>query len=187
VAGRVVNAEGESMLVRKLDAVTDCCGALAVLKEGIREQSLTVRRTEPGRQEYQREHVARAYDEDTGRFVDPEAWYVAIDEGQIVGVLQIMAETDDREWRYKDHRFLLIQELDAYPKQRGAGKALLEEAKLEAARRGRTAIVLQTPTGSEAHATWYPARGFQPWPDGDFQQMSGMILHLDGDRAVAGL
>jgi GNAT superfamily N-acetyltransferase len=152
-----------------------------VLQAGLREQSLVVRRTEPGRQEYQREHLARVYDEATNTFLSPETWHVAVDDGRIIGVLRIMAETHTSEPLYREHGFLLIQEFDAYPERRGAGQALLEEAKKEAARRGGTAIVLQTPTGSEAHMTWYPARGFQSWPDGDNRQMSGMILYL-GDN-----
>jgi GNAT superfamily N-acetyltransferase len=110
--------------------------------------------------------------------VDPETWYVALDGQHIVGVMQIMAEGNPRERVYKTHRLLLIQELDAHPRRRGAGTALIEEAKREARRRERTAIVLQTPTGGDAHTAWYPSRGFQSWPEGDHRQMSGMILHL---------
>jgi GNAT superfamily N-acetyltransferase len=76
-----------------------------------------------------------------------------------------MAETDEREWRFKSHRFLLIQELDAFPRGRRAGIALLEEATQEALRRGRTALVLQTPTESDARK-WYRAHGFRSWPGG---------------------
>jgi GNAT superfamily N-acetyltransferase len=166
------------MFVRKFDPTTDRLGALAVLQAGIQEQRLAARRTQPGHQEYRRIDLGQAYDETADSFVSPETWYVAVDGQQIVGVLQLMAEADPRERLYKSHRLLLIQELDAYPKGRGAGTALLEEAKREARRRGRTAIVLQTPTGGDAHTAWYPARGFQSWPEGDHRQMSGMILHL---------
>jgi hypothetical protein len=167
------------MLVRKFNPATDGPGALVVLQAGIREQRLAARGTLPGHQEYRRIELGAAYDETTDSFVAPETWYVAVDGQQIVGVLQIMAEHDPRERLYKSHRLLLIQEIDAHPKRGGAGTALLEEAKREALRRGRMAIVLQTPTGGDAHTAWYPARGFRPWPDGDHRQMSGMILHLD--------
>jgi GNAT superfamily N-acetyltransferase len=166
------------MLVRKFDRTTDRLGALAVLQAGIREQRLAARRSQPGHQEYRRIDLGAAYDETTDSFVAPETWYVAVDGQQVVGVLQIMSEADPRERLYKRHRLLLIQELDARPKRRGAGTALLEEAKREALRRGRTALVLQTPTGGDAHTAWYPARGFRPWPEGDHRQMSGMILQL---------
>lgn len=166
------------MFVRKFNPATDGPGALAVLRAGMQEQRLAARRTQPGHQEYRRIELGTAYDESAESFVAPETWYVAVDGQHILGVLQIMAEADPRERLYKSHRLLLVQELDAHPKRRGAGTALLEEAKREALRRGRTAIVLQTPTGGDAHTAWYPARGFQPWPEGDHRQMSGMILQL---------
>jgi GNAT superfamily N-acetyltransferase len=169
------------MLVRKFDPETDRLGALAVLQAGIREQRLAARTSQPGHEEYRRIDLGTPYVDATDSFVAPETWYVAVDGQHIVGVLQIMAEADPRERLYESHRLLLIQELDAHPKRRGAGTALLEEAKREARRRGRTAIVLQTPTGGDAHTAWYPSRGFRPWPEGDHRQMSGMILHLGDD------
>jgi len=171
------------MLVRKLDPTTDGPGALAVLQEGIREQSLSAKTTEGDRQAYQRDQVTKAYDEVAGCFRAPETWSVAVDEGQIIGVLQIMAETDPREERYyRSHGFLLIQELDAFPQGRRAGTKLLGAVKQEAVRRGRTAIVLQTPTKSNARK-WYRAHGFRSWPGGNLRPtMSGMILRLDGGR-----
>lgn len=170
------------MLVRKFNPATDGPDALAVLQAGLREQRLAERRPSPSHQEYRRIELGTAYDEVADSFVAPETWYVAVEGQRIVGVLQVMAETDPRERLYKRHRLLLIQELDAYPKRRGAGTALLEEAKREALRRGRTAIVLQTPTGGDAHTAWYPARGFRPWPEGDHRHMSGMILRLDDTK-----
>ena len=170
------------MLVRKFNPATDGPGALAVLRAGIGEQRLAARRTPAGQQEYRRIELGT-----TDSFAAPETWYVAVDGQHIVGVLQLMAEADPRERLYKSHRLLLIQGLDAYPKRRGAGTALLEEAKREALRRGRTAIVLQTPTGGDAHTAWYPARGFRPWPEGDHRQMSGLILHLDAASSATDL
>jgi len=166
------------MLVRKFDPTTDRLGARAVLQAGLQEQRLAERRTRPDHPESRRIDLGTAYDDTTDSFVDPETWYVALDGQHIVGVMQIMAEGNPRERVYKTHRLLLIQELDAHPRRRGAGTALIEEAKREARRRERTAIVLQTPTGGDAHTAWYPSRGFQSWPEGDHRQMSGMILHL---------
>ena len=114
------------MLVRKFNPATDGPGALAVLQAGIQEQRLAARRTQPGHQEYRRIDLGTAYDETTDSFVAPETWYVAVDGQQIVGVLQIMAEADPRERLYKSHRLLLIQELDAYPKDAGPGRRCLK-------------------------------------------------------------
>jgi hypothetical protein len=75
----------ENVLVRKFEPTTDGPEALAVLQEGVREQSLTAKKTGPDRQAYQRDQVAKAYGE--GRFLAPETWSVAIDEGRIIGVL----------------------------------------------------------------------------------------------------
>lgn len=172
------------MLVRKFNPATDGPGALIVLQAGIREQRLATQMTPSSHQASRRIELGTPYDDTTDSFVPPETWYVAVDGQHIVGVLQLMAEDDRRERLYKRHRFLLVQELDAFPKRRGAGTALLEEAKREALRRGRTAIVLQTPTGGDAHTAWYPSRGFRPWPEGDHRQMSGMILHLDAAHAA---
>ena len=172
------------MLVRKFDPATDGPGALAVLHAGVHEQRLAARKAQPGHPPSRRIELGTAACDAADSFVMPETWHVAVDGQQIVGVMQILAEADRREPVYKVHRLLLLQELDAHPRRRGAGTALLEEAKREALRRGRTAIVLQTPTGGEAHTAWYPSRGFQPWPEGDHREMSGMILHL-ADRAPA--
>lgn len=169
------------MRVRKFDPATDRHGALLVLQAGLREQDLSLRRAEPAHPDSRRIDLGRAYDETADGLVDPETWYVAVEGDHVVGVLQIMSEVDPRERLYKRHHLLLIQELDAFPKRLGAGTALLEEAKREARRRGRTALVLQTPTGGAAHTRWYPSRGFQPWPEGDHRHMSGMILHLGSE------
>jgi hypothetical protein len=166
------------MLIRKYDLTADHDQALAVLNEGLREQSRAVRHTETGRVVYQQDHLALSYDVERRQFIDPESWHVAEKEGKLIGIMRIMAESHQSAHLYEEHRYLLIQELDASPRHSGAGKALLAEAKNEAVRRGRTALVLQTPRGSEAHTVWYPRQGFVSWPEGEQSDMAGMILRL---------
>ena len=119
----VAAAKGLGMLVRKFNPLTDGPGALAVLRAGMQEQRLATRSTRPDDQGYRRIELGTASDETTDVFEAPETWYGAVDGQHIVGVMQIMAETDPRERLYKSHRLLLLQESDAHPRRRGAGTA----------------------------------------------------------------
>jgi GNAT superfamily N-acetyltransferase len=149
------------MLVRAYDPATDRDGVLEVLEAGLREQAQAAAKHGKDPEEYCRAERERLYDDDTGAFCYPEGLWLAESDGQIVGVMQLPPEGGPPDERYRQHDSLLIMELDAEPRDRGVGMALLRKAVEEAKRRGRSNLMVRAIRDSDAHA-WYLARGFVP-------------------------
>ncbi|WP_049735658.1 GNAT family N-acetyltransferase [Rhizobium ecuadorense] len=94
-------------------------------------------------------------------------------EGQIVGTVQVGAAQMPNQPHRGDLKKLLVHRS---ARGRGLARRLMQAAEHEAARRGKTLLVLDTATGSDAEAI-YPRLGWQRvgvipdyalWPQGGF-------------------
>lgn len=99
--------------------------------------------------------------------------FVAVIEGKVVGTVQVGAAQMPNQPHRGDLKKLLVHRS---ARGKGLARLLMEAAEREAARRGKTLLVLDTATGSEAEAI-YPRLGWERagvipdyamWPQGGF-------------------
>lgn len=104
---------------------------------------------------------------------DATLLFVAELHGQIVGTVQVGAAQMPNQPHRGDLKKLLVHRS---ARGHGLARLLMEAADREAARRGKTLLVLDTATGSDAEAI-YPRLGWQRvgvipdyalWPEGGF-------------------
>lgn len=97
--------------------------------------------------------------------------FAARQDGRIVGTVQICAAQMPNQPHRGDLKKLLVHRA---ARGKGLARLLMEAAEREAARRGKTILVLDTATGSDAEAI-YPRLGWQRvgvipdyamWPEG---------------------
>ncbi|MFT4183764.1 MAG: GNAT family N-acetyltransferase [Rhizobium sp.] len=96
---------------------------------------------------------------------------VAVIDGKVAGTVQVGAAQMPNQLHRGDLKKLLVHRR---ARGRGLARLLMEAAEREAARRGKTLLVLDTATGSDAEAI-YPRLGWQRvgvipdyamWPEG---------------------
>ncbi|NTJ65016.1 GNAT family N-acetyltransferase [Agrobacterium rhizogenes] len=99
--------------------------------------------------------------------------FVAVIEGRVVGTVQVGAAQMPNQPHRGDLKKLLVH---GSARGKGLARLLMEAAEREAARIGKTLLVLDTATGSDAEAI-YPRLGWQRvgvvpdyamWPEGGF-------------------
>lgn len=97
--------------------------------------------------------------------------FVALTEGRVVGTVQVGAAQMPNQPHRGDLKKLLVH---SSARGKGLARLLMEAAEREAARIGKTLLVLDTATGSDAEAI-YPRLGWQRvgvvpdyamWPEG---------------------
>ncbi len=97
--------------------------------------------------------------------------FVALSEGRVVGTVQVGAAQMPNQPHRGDLKKLLVH---SSARGRGLARLLMETAEREAVRIGKTLLVLDTATGSDAEAI-YPRLGWQRvgvvpdyamWPEG---------------------